>query len=361
MGARMAAVTIDGLVLVVPVLAVNYALSFVFPDHGFGFFQAEFGGSASSFYTLAPPGWLVTLALYLGYFFVGEVLFGQTLGKRAMGLRVRAASGGPAGVNAISARTVLRLVDGTGGTYLVGALVALLSGSRRRRLGDWVGGTVVVHDDGFLEDEPVRAAWIVSLYPAAWLGAVLIAIFALGVGDAAGAGKRAVSLVRSYAKAREQGNAPLACSELASEQQRELVARQSGDYQTASAADCPRYILTTDPSTNLLNAAMAPVAAGPLETAYSPLGVVLVHSSRYPNMLLVAVRENGQLKLDIRGLEKVGFTSNCTAARRLTSAECVCDFNLLRAQGLLDNQGSDPGVLTEDKARCVSNPAAVQG
>lgn len=349
------ALIIDGLVLILPLLGVNYLLSIVFPDRGFGFFRA----STTSVYTLAAPGWLMSLALTLGYFFLGEVLFGQTVGKWARRLRVRSVSGGPAGVNAISARTVLRIVDAAPFAYLIGTLVALLSGPRRRRIGDWVGGTVVVRDDGS-RDEPRRRPWVVSIYPAAWLIAVLIAVFGLGIGDAVGEGQRAVSLVRSYARAREQGNAPLACSKLASEEQRELVARQSGDYRTAQAAQCSRYILTTDPTTNLLNAALTTVAAGPLVTAYSPLGAVLVHSPRDPGMVLIAVPQDGQLKLDIRGLQKIGFTSGCTAARRLTAAECVCAFNLLRAQGLLDDVGSDPGAAAEDRVRCVSDPNTVQ-
>lgn len=101
-----------------------------------------------------------------------------------MGLRVRSASGGPAGIKAISARTVLRLIDVLPGFYLLGALVALVTGSRRRRIGDWAGGTIVVRDDG-IADTPQRPGWRVALYPTAWMVTVLVAIFALGLGKTA--------------------------------------------------------------------------------------------------------------------------------------------------------------------------------
>jgi RDD family len=111
---------------------------------------------------------------------------GQTIGKRAMGLWVRAASGGRASLNSISARTVLRLIDVLPFFYLLGTLVALLSGSRRRRVGDWAGATVVVRDEGVAHEQPRRASWRVAGYPALWLFGVLFAIFALGLGKTAG-------------------------------------------------------------------------------------------------------------------------------------------------------------------------------
>jgi uncharacterized RDD family membrane protein YckC len=79
----------------------------------------------------------------LFYCFACESAGGQTLGKALLGLRVRSAGGGPADERAIALRTLLRLVDGIG-FYVVGLLAMLRSGERRQRLGDSVGGTVVV-------------------------------------------------------------------------------------------------------------------------------------------------------------------------------------------------------------------------
>jgi uncharacterized RDD family membrane protein YckC len=86
---------------------------------------------------LTAGAWLVYIALELGYFHVMESIDGQTLGKKLFDLRVvRREDAGPASAKAISGRTVLRLIDGFPGFYLVGALSMLLSDKRRQRLGD---------------------------------------------------------------------------------------------------------------------------------------------------------------------------------------------------------------------------------
>src|SRR3954453_3636632 len=68
----------------------------------------------------------------LAYFFLCEALWGQTLGKRAMGLRVLMRDGRPATASAVSARTLLRLID----DGPIGLVVMVASGRRRQRLGD---------------------------------------------------------------------------------------------------------------------------------------------------------------------------------------------------------------------------------
>jgi uncharacterized RDD family membrane protein YckC len=190
LGARLAAVIIDGLVLLVPVLAVAWALSLAFPHHGFFFSKdavsVSSSGARTANYHLALPGFLVISAVSLSYFFLYEALRGQTIGKRAMRLRVCSASGGRAGLNSISARTVLRLIDALPFLYLLGTLVALFSGSRRRRIGDWAAGTVVVHEEDAPGNVSRRLSLRVALYPALWVLAVLFSIFALGLGKAAG-------------------------------------------------------------------------------------------------------------------------------------------------------------------------------
>ena len=82
---------------------------------------------------LAGLGW----TLY--YFFALESGGGQTLGKRAMKLRVVSADGTPATMEQIAKRTVVRILDG----HIVGLIVMLATGDRRLRLGDIVAGTVV--------------------------------------------------------------------------------------------------------------------------------------------------------------------------------------------------------------------------
>jgi uncharacterized RDD family membrane protein YckC len=85
-------------------------------------------------------GW----ALY--YYFACETGSGQTVGKRALNIRVVRTDGAPAGMREIGIRTVLRLVDGLF-LYAVGLVVMLVTRERRGRLGDLAGGTMIVSAD----------------------------------------------------------------------------------------------------------------------------------------------------------------------------------------------------------------------
>jgi uncharacterized RDD family membrane protein YckC len=116
---RVAAALIDLLVLVVV-----------------GFLLATLSGA----YTTSAR--LVTVAWVLYYYFALELLTGQTLGKKLMGLRVAQADGSPPELRQVAMRTVLRLVDGLG-VYLVGLIAMLATGERRQRLGDLAAGTIV--------------------------------------------------------------------------------------------------------------------------------------------------------------------------------------------------------------------------
>ena len=86
---------------------------------------------------------VVTVGWGLFYYFVTESTWGQTLGKRWLGLRVERAAGGTPDEREIALRTVLRVVDGIG-FYAVGLVVMLRTGERRQRLGDIVAGTAIV-------------------------------------------------------------------------------------------------------------------------------------------------------------------------------------------------------------------------
>jgi uncharacterized membrane protein SpoIIM required for sporulation/uncharacterized RDD family membrane protein YckC len=92
---------------------------------------------------------LVFFALQWGYFFLCEAFFGgRTIGKKVVGIRVIGAEGTPITPEAAALRNLLRIVDvQPAGTSLIGlGLVALHP--RAQRLGDIVGGTVVVRDRG---------------------------------------------------------------------------------------------------------------------------------------------------------------------------------------------------------------------
>lgn len=81
---------------------------------------------------------------------------GQTLGKKALRLRVVAADGAPVGWLAAITRNLLRTVDMLPFGYAAG-LVACLTDTHARRLGDMVAGTLVVHAGGEREHVPAPA------------------------------------------------------------------------------------------------------------------------------------------------------------------------------------------------------------
>ncbi|WP_256774811.1 MULTISPECIES: RDD family protein [unclassified Stenotrophomonas] len=83
--------------------------------------------------------------LMWAYTIVQEAVWGRTLGKRALGLRVVARDGAPIGWMAAITRNLLRTVDMLPFGYAVGLLSSLFD-AHGRRLGDLVAGTVVVHD-----------------------------------------------------------------------------------------------------------------------------------------------------------------------------------------------------------------------
>jgi uncharacterized RDD family membrane protein YckC len=85
------------------------------------------------------------LSTYLCSYFLPEWLFGATVGKAVFSLRVRQLSGEPCTASQIAIRTLSRLVEVN--PLLLGALpagIAILSTSRRQRIGDLLANTVVV-------------------------------------------------------------------------------------------------------------------------------------------------------------------------------------------------------------------------
>jgi uncharacterized RDD family membrane protein YckC len=114
--------------------------------------------SATPFFGEKTPLWIDALAiivlfcLYWGYFATFEILWkGQTPGKRWAGIRVIKDSGRPINAFEAIARNLVRVVDYMPGFYGVGVVTMLLN-SKHRRLGDYVAGTLVVHETS--EREP---------------------------------------------------------------------------------------------------------------------------------------------------------------------------------------------------------------
>jgi uncharacterized RDD family membrane protein YckC len=99
---------------------------------------------------------LILYCLYWGYFAFFEIIWnGQTPGKRLVGIRVIKESGRPITVLEAIGRNIFRAIDMLPSLYVVG-IVSMLLNSRNKRLGDFVAGTVLVHDK---KVETVNVNW----------------------------------------------------------------------------------------------------------------------------------------------------------------------------------------------------------
>jgi uncharacterized RDD family membrane protein YckC len=148
-GSRFLALAIDTLIQTVVYLITAIIFIFTMPlGSSLFMFLPKLLGPALAIFIL--------FAVYWGYFAFFEAIWsGQTPGKRYAGIRVIKESGRP--INAFEAvgRNLMRAVDGLPGVYGVG-LVCMMCNQQSRRLGDFVAGTVVVHEK---PTEDVRPSW----------------------------------------------------------------------------------------------------------------------------------------------------------------------------------------------------------
>lgn len=124
---------------------IHAALYFVIFLIGLGF---AFSGRVFS----DSPKWVVAIVTFVffiinwGYYALFETFWkGQTPGKRWAGIRVIKDSGRPINVFEAISRNLVRFVDWLPSLYGVGVVTMLLN-SKHRRLGDFVAGTLVVHE-----------------------------------------------------------------------------------------------------------------------------------------------------------------------------------------------------------------------
>ncbi len=98
---------------------------------------------------------LAYFVLYFGYFALFEILWnGQTPGKKKEGLRVINDSGRPITPAEAIGRNLMRIVDQLPALYAIGICSVLLS-RQNKRLGDFVTGTIVVHEKSLLDAKPI--------------------------------------------------------------------------------------------------------------------------------------------------------------------------------------------------------------
>jgi uncharacterized RDD family membrane protein YckC len=88
---------------------------------------------------------IVLSIIYLGYFFIFELMMGRTPGKMLYGLTVQKVSGESCGLREVSLRTLTRILETN--PLLFGGLpagLAIIASERRQRLGDMLAQTIVV-------------------------------------------------------------------------------------------------------------------------------------------------------------------------------------------------------------------------
>ncbi len=163
-GSRFLAVLFDSLLQF-----VGFAALFVFAALVVGGTAAIWPGAWT---WTAAILWLLFFTLYYGYFAFFEALWnGQTPGKRYFQLRVIKETGQPITVYEAISRNLLRAVDQLPAVYAVGILSVFFS-KQNQRLGDFVAGTVVVHEKPLADVKPgweTGPAAAAALYNAARL------------------------------------------------------------------------------------------------------------------------------------------------------------------------------------------------
>lgn len=121
---------------------------------------------------IAGAQWIIALfiiagfLLYSAYFAFFEIVWnGQTPGKRYAQLRVMKDDGRPISAYDAVARNLLRIVDSLPGFYGIGVLSVIFS-KQSKRLGDFVAGTVVVHETALEGVRPFAETKIDESLPA---------------------------------------------------------------------------------------------------------------------------------------------------------------------------------------------------
>jgi uncharacterized RDD family membrane protein YckC len=147
LGSRFVAVLIDALLLAAAYFAVGLIMFVVLLAAGLNK-RLDLLGS----WMIAVIVIILFLLLW-GYFALFEALWrGQTIGKRVMKLRVVKDSGRQITFFESLARNLLRYVDFLPFFFLTG-VITMLCNKRNKRLGDFVAGTLVVHESA--EEQPL--------------------------------------------------------------------------------------------------------------------------------------------------------------------------------------------------------------
>src|SRR5262249_13571039 len=151
-GSRFLALALDTLIQTLLYIAGTFAL----------IAASSYLDKLSKYFSWIPESWAMALVIlflfsvYWGYFAFFEIIWkGQTPGKRIIGIRVIKDSGRPINAYEAIGRNLLRSVDALLGMYIVG-IVSMMISAQKRRVGDYVVVSVVVHDK---KPEQIRPEW----------------------------------------------------------------------------------------------------------------------------------------------------------------------------------------------------------
>lgn len=148
-GSRFLALTIDTLIQAAFVIILVLAVAFA---------DAALGISGRSGPWIGGIALLLFFLVFYGYFIFFESIWnGQTPGKRIIRIRVIKNDGRPIRTIESVGRNLLRIVDQLPFFYAVGIITVLLS-RKSQRLGDFVAGTMVIHEQTLEDIKPVWQA-----------------------------------------------------------------------------------------------------------------------------------------------------------------------------------------------------------
>ena len=143
-GSRFLALTLDSLIQVgaiIVLIILGWFVSMAYSD---------LSGAADKFFSETVGTIvmiLVPFCLYWGYFAFFEILWqGRTPGKRVAGIRVIHQTGRPMTAIECIGRNLLRAIDMQPGTIYAVGLICMMCNKQNRRVGDFIAGTIVVHD-----------------------------------------------------------------------------------------------------------------------------------------------------------------------------------------------------------------------
>ncbi len=159
------------------------------------------------------------------YFFLCEVTTGQTIGKRASGLRVVGRDGAPAKANSVAARNVIRIFE----EPFIALIALVASGRRRQRIGDLAGSTTVGRAEHSTRPRPSRLRIV---YPAIWAISGLVFVLVLSAAPRHSAGSTQSSYVPPLSRLTPEQNAYL--------KRVERVCRRHSDHVVESWSISPQ-------------------------------------------------------------------------------------------------------------------------